>query len=307
MTVLSQVNRLHSRVQEPPQPDFALPPYGDIAFEFAPFGLEISEGPYPSPLGMEFAAFGIKFDVIPGQAEWGMEFAPFGLEIGAGQEAWGMEFAPFGLVIGAGLGTPADTTEWGMEFAPFGLFIDPPWGMEFAPFGLQIEPATVPTRTVTYCWNLRSEPPQCTKWTNWPLVHITRVNGTNYAYHNGVMYVIGGESDDGQPINSSVTLTPFAGGRNAEGKLMRSRLPFLYAGLNTDAATIYALIDETGSEDYIESPPYGFTKGRGNMRRAQLGRGLSSGLWGFRIENKNGERLKIIEFEFPFQLTSRGI
>lgn len=306
MTVLLPVSRLTARVQEPPPLDFAPPPYGDMGLEHSAFGLELWEGPYPSPLGLEHSAFGIEFDVSPAQEPWGLEHSAFGLEFGAGQEPWGLEHSAFGITIGAGLGTPADTIVWGLEHSRFGLYIDPPWGLEHSAFGLQIQPAALPTRTVTYCWNLRLDPPQCTTWANWPLAHITRVNGKNYAYHDGKLYLLGGATDDGQPINSSVTLTPFAGVKDADGRTFRSRCPWIHAGANT-TGNIYALVDVDGSETYQEWGPYPINLGGGNLRRAQPGKGLSSGFWGFRIENKDGERLKLSTLTFDFQATSRRI
>jgi hypothetical protein len=59
--------------------------------------------------------------------------------------------------------------------------------------------------------------------------------------------------------------------------------------------------------DYDEDGPFYIAMGRGNSRRAQLARGIRSGLWGFRIENENGERMKVSQIDFNFMQLSRRI
>jgi hypothetical protein len=172
---------------------------------------------------------------------------------------------------------------------------------------LNIGPGARPPKTVTYCYNLRSEGgPDCTTFTNFNFIRIIRVNGVNYGLKAEGIYTIGGETDNGVPINSSFTLSPFVGAADANGRNWMSRCQWLHAGMNADA-DVYALTDADGSETYAEDGPYPLSKGGGNARRAQIGKGLRSGLWGFRIANQDGARLKVTWLDFDFTQLSRRI
>jgi hypothetical protein len=172
---------------------------------------------------------------------------------------------------------------------------------------IYIGPALPPTKTVTYCYNIRTENgPECTMFTGFEFIRILRVNGINIGLKSDGIYQIGGETDNGAEISSSFTLSPMAGAQDQAGNTYVSRCQWAHVGLN-ERAHVYTRTDVNGTEDYKENGPYLVNKGQGNQRRAQFGKGLRSGLWGFRIDNIDGERLKVHELSFDFMGTSRRI
>jgi hypothetical protein len=181
------------------------------------------------------------------------------------------------------------------------------WRVQWKPLAVRFNLGAVASTTVTYCYNLRSEGgPQCTVWPGFDFIAILPIRGKNYLVKSTGIYLMGGETDNCAEINSSFTLSPMAGAQDEAGNTCVSRCQWAHVGLN-ERAHVYTRTDVNGTEDYKENGPYPVNKGQGNQRRAQFGKGLRSGLWGFRIDNVDGERLKVHSLSFDFMGTSRRI
>jgi hypothetical protein len=308
MGMFKPVSRFQPLASSPPPPLLGDNTWPEVAIALGGFDVGVDQGPYIYPNQIALQGFAIGFSLQPGQVPNYLALGGFDIQSapGLGADSWIVALQGFDVGMGAGAFNPSVHLPVAVALQGFGMGVDPFSAIALEGFDIQSMPASLPTRTVTYCYNLRAEGIPMTTWVNWPFKRIVRVNGTNYASHDGVMYQIGGETDDGQPINSSVTFAPMAGAVDQANQTYVSRCRWVHAGTNTEG-NIYAGIDVDGSENYQEWGPYPINKGRGNQRRAQLGFGLSSGLWQFRIDNREGERLKIHTLTFDFQATSRRI
>ena len=155
--------------------------------------------------------------------------------------------------------------------------------------GWSIPAATAETQ---YCYNLRNGL-EATQFADFGFLAMVRVNGSNYAVRGGGLYLLGGDADGASPVASSFTLNPVQA--DPAGRV--SRCPWAH-GQVSGAASLYALSDADGTEAYAENGPYPAAKSRGNACRFQLGRGIHSALWGFRVSGAARFRVKSLYFDF---------
>jgi hypothetical protein len=272
-----------------------------------PPGIVWDEGAWLTTATAELAA-GIAFDTEYGQTTI---TAPLSCGISfdnAMPEAW---VAPVscGITLDAGMVQKAELTPYIASLSP-GIRIPQDWIAQVA-CGIRLYDESLPAPTVTYCYNLRSENgAECTQFTGFDFIRIVRVGGVNYGLKSDGLYALGGNADVYDMytagIGSSFTLAPHPYIKDDAGRTWQARCPYVHITANT-GGDVYVQTITDDSEDYEEDGPFSIDMGRGNSRRAQLARGIRSGLWGFRIENENGERMKVSQIDFNFEKLSRRI
>lgn len=112
------------------------------------------------------------------------------------------------------------------------------------------------------------------------------------------LYVLTGDSDDGAPIDASLTL-----GVEDYGSPRLKTVPYVYVGAVSDAeAYITAKVD--GGEEYSYPLPASEVLG---TKRAVLGRGLRSRYWQFTISNTDGAAIEIDSMNIEMAELNRRI
>jgi hypothetical protein len=309
MAILQGVSRRQTWVGTAHLGDIGADPFPDpIVIPLGGVGIAINEGAWTQPVTLTLGGLDVEFDVAPGQSDWLIPLGGLGIQFdNAIPEPWDITLGGFGIGLAADMVRAGDTTPWNITLGGLGIDIPQDWNATLAGMGIQFDTAVISSAHVQYCYNLRSEGgPECTRLTGFDFIKILRVGGVNYGLKTDGIYQIGGETDNGVAIESRFTLSPFVGAKDAEGRAYMSRCPWLHATMNTEA-DVYTLTDADGTEVYAEDGPYPTSKGRGNARRAQFGKGLRSKLWGFRVESKDGQRLKVSALEFDFTRLSRRI
>lgn len=123
--------------------------------------------------------------------------------------------------------------------------------------------------------------------------------GKTYVTNAAGVYELTGGSDAGQPIRASVTLprSDFSDGHE-------KRVPWVYVGARTAGPLVLKVITDSPSVRY-----YAVTSGGASMQgyRVQIGKGLKSRYWQFRLENKAGADFDLDSIEIlPTVLRQRG-
>lgn len=309
MSVFQPTSRRQTFIGSPPLLNFAPDIFIDpVVIQFDGPRVEINEGAWLQPIVVQFDAPRVLFDNRPGQGPWLVQFDAPRVEINNSEPLpWLIQFDAPRVELPADFVKPIDTTPWLVQFD--GPRVVMPWAitLQFDGPRVEINNATATATRRTYCYNLRSEGgPQATELTNFEFIRILPIQGHLIGLKADGLYELGGTTDNGTAIESSFTLAPFMGAPDKAGRAWMSRCRWVHAAISTEAEII-ALTDEDGSETYAESPAYAFGKGRANARRAQMGGGLRSGLWGFHIASTNGERMKAAWLEFDFEQLSRRI
>jgi hypothetical protein len=309
MAILQGVTRREAWVGSTHLGDIGADPFSDpLNVTLGGLGIVIDEGAWTQPVNVTLGGLGIEFNVDPGQPDWNITLGGLGIAFDTiTPEPWNVTLGGLGITLADDMVRSGDTTPWNVTLGGLGITIPQDWNVTLGGLGISFDTVVAASTRVQYCYNLRSEGgAECTRWTGFDFIAILPVGGVNYGLKSDGIYEIGGETDNGDAIESSFTLAPFVGARDAEGRAVMSRCQWLHATMNTEA-DVYPLTDEDGSEVYVEAGPYPVCKGRGNARRAQFGKGLRSKLWGFRIDGKDGQRLKVSALEFDFTQLSRRI
>lgn len=123
--------------------------------------------------------------------------------------------------------------------------------------------------------------------------------GKTYVTNAAGVYELTGGSDAGQPIRAAVTLprSDFSDGHE-------KRVPWVYVGARTAGPLVLKVITDSPSVRY-----YAVTSGGASMQgyRVQIGKGLKSRYWQFRLENKAGADFDLDSIEIlPNVLRQRG-
>lgn len=123
--------------------------------------------------------------------------------------------------------------------------------------------------------------------------------GRTYVTNAAGIYELTGDSDAGQPIRAAVTLprSDFSDGHE-------KRVPWVYVGARTAGPLVLKVITDSPSVRY-----YAVTSGGASMQgyRVQIGKGLKSRYWQFRLENKAGADFDLDSIEImPTVLRQRG-
>jgi hypothetical protein len=267
-----------------------------------PPGIVWDEGAWLTTATAELAS-GIAFDT-----EYGQSAILASLSCGisfdnAVPEAW-VASVSCGITLDAGMVQRAELTPYVASLSP-GISIPQDW-MAAVSCGIRLYDESVTAATVTYCYNLRSENgAECTQFTGFEFIRILRVGGVNYGLKADGLYTLGGNADADEGIVSSFTLAPHPYVKDEAGRTWQARCPYIHITANTGGGVYVQTLNDDA--DYDEDGPFYIAMGRGNSRRAQLARGIRSGLWGFRIENENGERMKVSQIDFNFMQLRRRI
>lgn len=149
-------------------------------------------------------------------------------------------------------------------------------------------------------WGINYETNAPYRFYRFPANAMCRFKGKTYVSNFAGVYEVTGETDNGQKINSQVTLP-----KSNFGDSRNKRIPEVYLGVrstgkmqlkvvaNSDAARYYAL--NTGS-DYV----------RGS--RATVGKGLEANYWQLAVANIDGAPFALDSLEFsPVLLKRHGI
>jgi hypothetical protein len=123
--------------------------------------------------------------------------------------------------------------------------------------------------------------------------------GRTYVTNAAGIYELTGDSDAGQPIRAAVTLprSDFSDGHE-------KRVPWVYVGARTAGPLVLKVITDSPSVRY-----YAVTSGGASVQgyRVQIGKGLKSRYWQFRLENKAGADFDLDSIEIlPNVLRQRG-
>lgn len=179
-------------------------------------------------------------------------------------------------------------------------------------FGIQFDNAQAPATPVAYAYNLHSADEQggveCTVFNNWPFFKALRVNGKTFLLGADGLHLMGGATDNGAAIASSLTLAQ----NSFDSDLPESErgfikyLPWLHGGFS-QKAQIYTLASDEADGEFDEDGPFYTTVGNGNSRRAQLSHGTRSNWWGITVNNTCGTRLKVSWLQFDFNTTKRRV
>lgn len=123
--------------------------------------------------------------------------------------------------------------------------------------------------------------------------------GKTYVTNAGGVYEVAGRTDAGQPIRAAVTLPQSDFGDGHE-----KRVPYVYVGAKSDGPLVLKVLTTSPAVRY-----YAVTRGNDTVRghRVQLGKGLKSRYWQFRLENKAGAYFDLDSVEIaPTVLKQRG-
>jgi hypothetical protein len=277
-------------------------PFPDPTVITLAIGVDIDEGAWLTAASIPLG-FGVTFNTDFGQADWSVTLQGQGITFdNAVPLPWSFTLPGEDITLEAGAFRKADLTPYAITLPGYGISIPQDMAVTLPGVGISFDTANAVALSASYCYNLHAEGgAECTRFTNFDFIRILRVNGTNYGLKADGIYTIGGTTDNGTAISSSFTLSP-----NTYGDTHLKRCPWVHGGFNA-AGNVYALTDTDGSEVYTESAAFAVGLGAGNARRAQLARGLKSGLWGFRIANSAGGRLKVAWIEFDFEILSKRI
>lgn len=164
----------------------------------------------------------------------------------------------------------------------------------------QVVTAENPTDDPQEAWAINYETNALYRYYRFPANAMCRFKGKTYVSNFAGIYEVTGDSDNGQKINSQITLP-----KSNFGDARNKRIPEVYLGVrstgkmqlkvvaNSDAARYYAL--NTGT-DYV----------RGS--RATIGKGLEANYWQLAVANIDGAPFALDSMEFsPLVLKRHGV
>ena len=150
-----------------------------------------------------------------------------------------------------------------------------------------------------WCMNLRTK--AVTHWTNLPFTQLATINGKTYGIGAAGLYLLGGDTDDGDPIQWS-----FETGLDDFDKSGIKRIPYLYLNGIIDGEVEITLIDDRNREYTY----YYNTMSRGPVHmphRRKLGNGIRTRNVAFRIASTTGAYVELDALEPEITVTQRSI
>lgn len=148
-------------------------------------------------------------------------------------------------------------------------------------------------------WAVNLDTGAPSRYAGLPATSIFQHADKTYATNAAGIYELTGKTDAGQPIRAAVTL-PRSDLSDGHAK----RVPWVYIGARSPGALVLKVLTDSPSVRY-----YAVTSGSDTLRgyRVQIGKGLKSRYWQFRVENKAGADFDLDSIEImPTVLRQRG-
>lgn len=152
------------------------------------------------------------------------------------------------------------------------------------------------TQAAVYCVNRLVG--STTRYENYDFTRYIRIDGFNYGVKSDGVYLIGGETDDGLEVRSSMDF-----GKKNFGSTAHKMLRGAYVGLESNGGMQLRVVDDTGVPYF-----YKLAASDGlNTKRVDLGRGLKANYYSLQLYNEGGADFDIADIEFEVAESTRRI